>query len=286
LLRESNDVVGEPDALRARVEEDGYLFLRAAIGRDVVLAARRELLEKLASVDEVDTSRPLMDAVVSGRTSRHKAESFGEQFRTGPALRDLVDDRAVSALYETMFGEGVRRLDFIWVRSVLSGNATGCHYDWVYMGRGSRRLHTSWIPIGDVPYEDGALMVLENSHRIEELVGTYGRLDVDGDEPNPYAGGWFSKNWVEVRERFGGRWLTASDGGFRAGDMLVLGVFTLHCSLDNRSEGRIRLSSDTRYQPASEPADERWIGERPIAHGDAARELARQRRREAAGQDA
>jgi hypothetical protein len=48
-------------------------------------------------------------------------------------------------------------------------------------------------------------------------------------------------------------------------------MFTLHCSLDNQSPvNRIRLSSDSRYQLASEPADERWIGADPIAHGPAA----------------
>ena len=41
---------------------------------------------------------------------------------------------------------------------------------------------------------------------------------------------------------------------------------TVHASLDNHSN-RFRLSSDSRYQLASEPADERWIGENPIAHG-------------------
>jgi len=43
---------------------------------------------------------------------------------------------------------------------------------------------------------------------------------------------------------------------------------TVHASLDNQST-RLRLSSDSRYQLASEPADERWIGPNPIAHGPA-----------------
>ena len=48
----------------------------------------------------------------------------------------------------------------------------------------------------------------------------------------------------------------------------MFGMFTLHCSLDNRSpENRIRLSTDTRYQLASEPADERWIGDEPFGNG-------------------
>ena len=42
----------------------------------------------------------------------------------------------------------------------------------------------------------------------------------------------------------------------------------LHGALDNRSADRkCRLSSDTRYQPADEPFDERWNGAHPEAHG-------------------
>ncbi len=49
-------------------------------------------------------------------------------------------------------------------------------------------------------------------------------------------------------------------------------MHTMHCSLDNKSpDNRIRLSVDTRYQPADEPIDERWIGQNPIAHGDQAK---------------
>ena len=39
-----------------------------------------------------------------------------------------------------------------------------------------------------------------------------------------------------------------------------------HASMDNQTD-QIRLSTDTRYQLASEPVDERWIGDNPIAHG-------------------
>ena len=52
---------------------------------------------------------------------------------------------------------------------------------------------------------------------------------------------------------------------FRAGDLLTFPMHTVHASLDNPTE-LIRLSSDSRYQPASEPADERWVGEKPIGH--------------------
>jgi hypothetical protein len=45
-------------------------------------------------------------------------------------------------------------------------------------------------------------------------------------------------------------------------------MFTVHASLDNRTN-RIRISSDSRYQRASEPIDERWIGVNPPGHSAA-----------------
>jgi len=50
--------------------------------------------------------------------------------------------------------------------------------------------------------------------------------------------------------------------------VLIFSVYTVHGSLDNQSD-EIRLSSDSRYQLASEPLDERWVGENPPGHGGA-----------------
>ena len=52
---------------------------------------------------------------------------------------------------------------------------------------------------------------------------------------------------------------------FRTGDLLTFPMHMVHASLDNPS-GQVRLSTDSRYQPASEPADERWVGENPVGH--------------------
>lgn len=55
---------------------------------------------------------------------------------------------------------------------------------------------------------------------------------------------------------------------FELGDALLFGTKLVHGSLDNQTN-RIRLSTDTRYQLADEPIDERWIGETPVGHGAA-----------------
>ena len=44
----SNDLLGDAQALRARLEDDGYLYLRGVIDRDRILGLRGEILEVLA----------------------------------------------------------------------------------------------------------------------------------------------------------------------------------------------------------------------------------------------
>ena len=63
----------------------------------------------------------------------------------------------------------------------------------------------------------------------------------------------------------GGRWRTHD---YQAGDVVVFSTCTVHCGLENHTN-RVRISTDSRYQSAHEPRDDRWIGEDPIAHGTA-----------------
>ena len=51
----------------------------------------------------------------------------------------------------------------------------------------------------------------------------------------------------------------------RAGDVIIITMFTLHGSTNNTTN-RWRLSCDTRFQPAADPVDERWVGPKPKAH--------------------
>ena len=75
-----------------------------------------------------------------------------------------------------------------------------------------------------------------------------------------FHGEWHSDAIAFVRKR-NTRLLSAE---FCAGDLLVFGMDTLHGSLDNHSPiGRTRLSCDVRYQPSSDPLDERYFGPNP-----------------------
>ncbi len=121
------------------------------------------------------------------------------------------------------------------------------------MGRGSTNLHTTWIPFGDIPVDHGTLAMCVGSNHLDSFAPireTYGQMDVDRD----LIEGWFTKDPMEIVEKFGGQWATTD---FRAGDVILFGMHTMHASTTNLTN-RFRLSCDIRFQPASDPVDERW----------------------------
>ncbi|HYE05014.1 MAG TPA: phytanoyl-CoA dioxygenase family protein [Planctomycetota bacterium] len=259
-MREANALLDDPQALRARLADDGYLLIRGLHDPGLVLEARRQMAEALAANGQLDADAPIMDLVPRPES---QGGFFGgdNDLTTCPAFQELVSRDRVMDFFRHYFQAPVRTFDFKWLRLVGHGGFTGAHLDVVYMGRGTQDLYTCWTPIGDVPFEQGPLAICVGSHRLPgfaKMQETYGNMDVDRD----HVVGWFTSDPLEVVERFGGRWVTSE---FKAGDALVFGMRTLHASLTNVS-GRLRLSSDTRYQRAADPVDERWIGEKPIAH--------------------
>jgi hypothetical protein len=274
-LRESNDILDDVPALRARMDEDGYVFFRDYLDVDWVMDARREILRRIKEGGGLDPNHP-DDEAVTGTGPRKSWFGHNLAVRNLPLEKLLYTGRMIE-YYERFLGGPVRHFDYTWFRAVGAGRqGIYPHCDVVYMGRGTWNLFTSWTPIGDVPVELGGLMVLEGSHKKREQLKNYMSRDVDtycvnrSDAADIESGkkqwiwdGKLALNPVTLRKKLGGRWLTTN---FRAGDVLTFTVLTVHASLDNQTN-RFRLSSDSRYQLASEPVDERWIGENPPAHG-------------------
>jgi hypothetical protein len=259
------------------MEQDGYLFLRGLLDREEVLLARQEVTNRLAANGFLDPAHPAIEAVAA--TDKRNAFMPDLIAKDNAPLMKVLYDGPMIQFFQGFFGEPVRHFDFTWFRSIPPGQGTRSHCDIVYMGRGEReKLFTVWTPIGDIDFETGGLMVLGGSHHHQKLKSTYGQMDVDSYcENKPDARAW-GKSWGtngslkgnpnQIRRSIcgeDGRWLTSE---YRAGDALIFSMFTVHASLDNRSK-QIRLSSDSRYQPASCPADERWVGINPVGHGDA-----------------
>ncbi|CAN5470551.1 phytanoyl-CoA dioxygenase family protein [soil metagenome] len=275
-LRESREIVDDVDALRQRMELDGYLYIPGFFDREDVREVRLKICEVLANEGLLNPSFPIESAIAS--------ESVEVAFRPdivtkGPpraSLEKLIYGDRIMAFYAAFLGGESTHFDFTWLRAVSPGKGTYPHCDVVFMGRGTKNLYTAWVPLGDVPLSVGGLILVEGSHNNEAIRSGYCTFDVDTvcenkpDRPRPMeeAGhghfGALGKDIRAIREGIGARLLTARE--FRMGDLLTFSIYTVHGSLDNGSN-QIRLSSDSRYQLASDPIDERWVGENPPGHG-------------------
>jgi hypothetical protein len=274
-LRESNDVRSDPEALRARMDEDGYLYLPGFLDREDVRAARHTICDVLAEEGLLDPAFSSEAAIAKPAVDVAFRPDIANSGATREALKKAIYGDRVMRFYSALLGGEAMHYDFTWLRVVAPGKGTYPHCDVVFMGRGTKNLYTAWVPLGDVPLNVGGLILVEGSHRDEELRRGYCELDVDtvcenkaDRKPMEEAGfmgyGALGTDMRSIRERLGGRLLTARE--FRMGDLLTFSVYTAHGSLDNGSN-EIRISSDSRYQLASELADERWVGENPPGHG-------------------
>jgi len=259
-LRDSNSLLGDAPALHARMAEDGYLLLRGLLDRDKVLHARQTIMAHMAEQEALVPGRPILEGAMpdGGRS----VQMMG---RKGIAhhedVRAVLESDELYTFFASYFNEPALTFNYKWLRAVGNEQYTGAHYDYVYMGQGSPKLHTVWIPFGDIEIEQGTLAMCVGSNRLpafEKLKQTYGRMDVDRD----HTEGWFTREPMEIVEKFGGQWATTN---YRAGDLILFGMHTMHASTTNLTN-RFRLSCDVRFQPASEPADKRWVGDESSGH--------------------
>jgi ectoine hydroxylase-related dioxygenase (phytanoyl-CoA dioxygenase family) len=144
-------------------------------------------------------------------------------------------------------------------------SATGAHYDLIYLRAGTDRFCTVWIPIGDCPVEMGGLVYLEGSDaKGRELEAEFTRKHADlspqerisAYNKNMSREGWISKDLPALAQRFGSRWLIAD---YQAGDIMLHSPYMIHAATTNQdSQGRLRLSTDIRFQNVRDEIDARW----------------------------
>ena len=246
--------------LKNRLNEDGYLCLRNFIPQKNVIAARKIIYENLKENGSFSNSS----------TFEYPISEKGTFFLGGkkeithhPDFLGMVEHPSCFNFFSRLFDEPARTYDYKWVRTVGEHVAgTQAHMDVVYMGRGSKKLHSMWIPIGEVSRDNGPMVVLDKSHNhsnLQKIRDTYGKMDVDRDL---IKGGWFTNNYTELSEMTKTNWLL---GDYNPGDVVIINIYTFHGSLRNELN-KVRFTCDVRFQPASDVIDNRWIGENPLAH--------------------
>lgn len=257
-LRESNDILGEPEELRKRLNEDGYLFVREFHDPDLVREARRDVLAHLDDEGLLHPEEPTGNGVIHPDYFGGEFDMTAASWTHYPNLEELVEGDGIMAFFEEFLDAKPLALDRKLGRAKATGDFTGFHVDRIFMNRGTEDLYTVWRPIGDCPLEQGPLLLCPGSHEHDQLRETYGRMDVDRDVFESA----FSEDPYDVIETIGGPLATAD---FEAGDALVFGQYLMHGSLSNRTD-RFRISVDTRYQSIEDPVDGRWVGADPVGH--------------------
>jgi ectoine hydroxylase-related dioxygenase (phytanoyl-CoA dioxygenase family) len=254
--------------LRDRFFERGYLWLKNFLPRQDVLEFRRHFFAQFLEAGLLKPgSDPLEGvyagggedaALVSKRLMELVRSAAYESFCLHPRLWRFLDAFLGGPAY-------LHKRKLIRFTKPRDPAATGAHYDLVYLRGGTDRFCTVWMPIGDTSVEMGGLTYLEGSsekgHTLEadfrernlELLPDQ-RLNAFNK--NMSQEGWISKDLPGMANRFDSRWLIAD---YEAGDIVLHGAYTIHAATTNEDQqGRLRLSTDIRYQNVRDEIDARW----------------------------
>ena len=214
-LRDSSRLLDDPDGLRARYQEDGYLLLRGVLDRAQVIDMRSAYFSAF-DPSYLRAGTTAADGVFSGRTdpalpahgvAGHPAHAFVRSatfkaFAADPRLEGLAS-RVLAGPAQPLPRAIVRHFDRATAR------ASRAHLDYSYLDAGSDQVLTMWIPLGDCPRPVGGLLYLEGTHRMDRAAFDF--LRTVTDRPGDSRAISHDLGWVS--EQLGRRWLWADYPG-------------------------------------------------------------------------
>ena len=261
----SNQPIG---LLREQYAAQGYLWLKHLIDPAAVWNFRQRYFAALRHTGLIAPGSAPRDGIYAGSgEDKGLVTVKTTEIARWAAYEAFCLSAPILDFYEALFEEPVYLHKRMLIRHTRPGdpNCTGAHYDLVYLRAGTDRICTSWIPIGDIPVELGGLIYLEGSDgwgRKMEAEFAKNNADLSPEErlsaynKNMNEGGWLTKNVPELADRLNTRWLMAD---YEAGDMVVHSPYMIHASTTNENpNGRMRLSTDSRFQHARDKIDPRW----------------------------
>lgn len=237
-FRDSTSLVNDAAALRDRMTEDGYVFLRRALDPDRVLKVRRDVTSALAANWWLDFGSDPLEGVPAEPIRREGDQLWWGGYTAIQALESfhrLAHDPALVDLTAGLIGDEVLVHPRKIARISYPGaeHPTPPHQDFPLI-QGATDTITAWVPLGAMDPELGGLRVIPGSHRAGLA------------EHGPRAGvGGLSVAIAEDDER----WVTTR---YEPGDVLLFVSLTVHWAPANRGR-TLRLSVDYRYQGAAEP---------------------------------
>jgi hypothetical protein len=236
-FRVSNDAINNPEELRQRIDDEGYLFFRKLQDPGKLLDLRRQMLTVIQAGGWLVPGTDPMDGIADvarqctegdiGYTDVYHEVYKLEAFHRSGHWQEVLD------MMEKVINKPVlphpQKIARLWFPK-YTDHTTPIHQDFVHF-QGNFDTYTCWAPVGDCPVELGGLAVLPGSHKVNVVLEHHfslgaGLLRVNPDE---LAGEWHTTN-------------------YEIGDTLIFNALTIHQALPNLTEDRLRVSLDNRYQ--------------------------------------
>lgn len=249
-LEDSSSYLNDLGTLHAKMEEDGYLFIRGFHRREYAEKAATWTLQAIADSGGLQQDTPVEDGLI-GEMNRNFSFFRQTEIAHAKPILDVVDSQETMQFFKDYLGGPVITFDKRWLRCMAKGGHNHFHYDSVYVGRGTQNRYTMWSALTDISLENGPLVICLGSNQHEHLKSTYGATDMDRDLTEAV----FSTDPSEMVQKFG---FTLATAHFQPGDVIIFGLYMMHSSAPNRSD-RYRISIDTRYQLACEEKDNRFF---------------------------
>lgn len=245
-MYEANELLGDAKAVRARLAQDGYLFLRNIVPVDRLLELRDQITRILADQGWIEDGPNRLQAKAISRPRREGQPKFfkaHDHIVRLEALHSLAHEPHLLDVMRQALGDSVFPHPLSIVRLIFPDTpelSTPPHQDYPN-NQGTENLTAAWIPLADCSVADGSLAILEGSHKFGVL-------------PLKFHLGAGNRRAVLDEQLAGLRWVGAD---FRAGDIVLFGALTVHKAMENcNRSGKMRLSVDYRYQLEGEALTE------------------------------
>ena len=237
---DSTPLLHDSYALRARLDMQGYLFLRNILPKSLLETLRSQILKILAKSDWLHRDCPTDSGIANLNAfcvepqpqfcRVYKKIYKLELFHSIPHHPDIL------RIFQGLLGEDILLHPKITGRIIFPSQescpsfTTPPHQDHLHI-QGTECTYTLWFPLHHCSTFMGSLILSPRSHQLglQKIQPAYGE------------GGLAIKDYSNLK------WVS---GDISFGDAIVFHSLTTHASFPNTSE-RIRLSIDCRYQRIS-----------------------------------
>ena len=239
-MKDSTALLGNMEALRKVLHDDGYILLRNIFNREEIGKARRVVLSCLDKHwNLIDTSLgPLDEGHCQGDSKGMCLTGFTSVTHHQDVL-NILEGQKLFNLFTNLLNEQPATFNNKWVRVHSQSEYTDEHTDLYRFANSSQGLHTCWIPLGDYTPTSGCLALCTQSHhlvRAHMSAVQRGEATVDGKTELPPTFERFNQraNWVSTN--------------FSMGDLVIFDINLIHSGTENTTN-RYRISLDSRWQP-------------------------------------